>query len=232
MNRVISKLLAVLCLICGNALAEQVSVPHTFQSGTPAKADEVNANFSALVQALEGIKSLHLYQNNVHKGKSLLLNVMKLDTGFLAAPFKDSGSTNVYLLKNKADMLYQSTDCTGAAYLEKPVNKVDVHTGEEGYLFALNDMPNAYTMGLGNTGQTVTIRSEKIAKSRFECLQVDPWTCTEYPAGSCRPLAVSNQLTAYPIAINNPAATGVTTTSCVRDGSPAICLPNAQLVRE
>lgn len=232
MNRLISKLLAVLFLISGNALAEKTSVPHTFQSGTPAKAEEVNANFSALVKALEGIKSLHLYQNNVHKGKSLLLNVMKLDSGYLAAPFKESDSSNVYLLKNKADMLYQSTDCTGVAYLEKPVNKVDIHTGELGYLFALNDMPDAYTSGLANTGKIVTLRSERIAKSRFDCLQVEPWTCTEYPSGSCRPLTVSVQRTVYPIAINNPAATGVTTTSCVRDGSPAICLPNAQLVRE
>jgi hypothetical protein len=232
MNRLISKLLAVLFLISSNALAEQTSVPYTFQPGTPAKAGEVNANFSSLVQVLEGIKSLHLYQNNMHKGKSVLLNVMKLDSGYLAAPFTESGNSNVYLLKNKADMLYQSTDCTGAAYLKKPVNKVDIHTGELGYLFALNDMPDAYTSGLANTGQTVTLKSEKIAESRFECLQVAPYTCTQYPPGSCRPLTVPMQLTVYPIAINNPAATGVTTTSCVRDGSPAICLPNAQLVRE
>jgi len=51
--------LKYLCLIAlctlGNTAVAQVTVPHTFTSGTPARADEVNANFQALVNAINAL---------------------------------------------------------------------------------------------------------------------------------------------------------------------------------
>jgi hypothetical protein len=44
--------LLVLCA-CGEAALAQTTVPHTFTSGTPARATEVNANFQALATAID-----------------------------------------------------------------------------------------------------------------------------------------------------------------------------------
>ena len=39
--------------LCMNAWASDVSIPHTFTSGTPAVAAEVKANFSAVKTAVD-----------------------------------------------------------------------------------------------------------------------------------------------------------------------------------
>jgi hypothetical protein len=49
--RWICSFIAVL-IIAGTVSAQDVSVPHTFQAGTPARASEVNENFAALVDAI------------------------------------------------------------------------------------------------------------------------------------------------------------------------------------
>ena len=48
---------AVLLLSCGIALA-QTEVPHTFESGTPARAAEVNENFAALEQGIRQLEAV------------------------------------------------------------------------------------------------------------------------------------------------------------------------------
>ncbi len=51
--------LGLICLLTlgtlGNPAIAQVTVPHTFTSGTPAKASEVNAYFQALVTAINSV---------------------------------------------------------------------------------------------------------------------------------------------------------------------------------
>ena len=44
--------LALACLISQAALAADISVPNTFTSGTPAKAEEVNQNFNTVYSAV------------------------------------------------------------------------------------------------------------------------------------------------------------------------------------
>ena len=49
MNRIFTGTLALaVCLLGSNVAAQNVDVPNTFQAGTPARASEVNENFSAL----------------------------------------------------------------------------------------------------------------------------------------------------------------------------------------
>lgn len=46
---------AVLIALTGNSWADSLTTPNTFSSGTPAKADEVNANFAAVEKAVDDI---------------------------------------------------------------------------------------------------------------------------------------------------------------------------------
>ena len=48
---------ALALLICSSAAAGQISKPHTFSPGTPAKAEEVNADFDALYDQVNTIGS-------------------------------------------------------------------------------------------------------------------------------------------------------------------------------
>ncbi|MDH3421200.1 MAG: hypothetical protein OEM78_17155, partial [Gammaproteobacteria bacterium] len=53
MKRMIGTLVAAVGLSCAlTALGQQTTVPHTFEAGTPARASEVNDNFSALVDSI------------------------------------------------------------------------------------------------------------------------------------------------------------------------------------
>src|SRR3954454_13262447 len=49
------KMLAVLLLVCAGNSNAQVTVPFTFSAGSPARASEVNGNFQALVNAINGL---------------------------------------------------------------------------------------------------------------------------------------------------------------------------------
>ena len=48
-------LVVTLCVFLSAAVNAQVTVPNTFTAGTPAKASEVNANFQALVTAVNSL---------------------------------------------------------------------------------------------------------------------------------------------------------------------------------
>jgi len=49
------KMLAVLLLVCAGNSNAQVTVPFTFSAGSAARASEVNGNFQALVNAINGL---------------------------------------------------------------------------------------------------------------------------------------------------------------------------------
>lgn len=205
-------LIGISTLNAGQSKAEQVTLPHEFQPDTPARANEVNENLGALVQALANIKSLKLYQDGVEKGESVLLNILKLNTGYLALAQSNSGDTNIYLGQKDRQVLYATDNCTGAVYLNNPVFDLDLHTGEVGYLFGVKDFGESFTGGLSNSEQQITIESRLYETG---CVDLPP--------------TIQN---VYPVLVNNPATSGVTTVACLKKGEPAVCLPNAQLVRE
>jgi hypothetical protein len=55
--RVFNVVAAVIFALLGGAASAQVSVPNTFTAGTPARAADVNANFQALVTAVNTLSS-------------------------------------------------------------------------------------------------------------------------------------------------------------------------------
>ena len=116
--RALVRSLALISLVLtgglGHVAAEQASVPHEFRAGDPAKSSEVNENFGAILEAIGRITSLHLYQDGAHKARSVLLNVMLLDSGYGTAVFQAPGNPLVYLIQH-GDLgpWWTSTNCTG-----------------------------------------------------------------------------------------------------------------------
>jgi hypothetical protein len=61
------------------ALAQpSVTLPYTFSDGTPAKASEVNADFTALKEALPGVGYANIAANNVTIGPTTTITVGSL----------------------------------------------------------------------------------------------------------------------------------------------------------
>ena len=220
--------------------AEQASVPHEFRAGDPAKSSEVNENFGAILEAIGRITSLHLYQDGAHKGRSVLLNVMLLDSGYATLVFQEPGNPVVYLIEHGSlGAWYASNDCSGQGYVRDPVLEFDTGSGEQGYLVQFDSTPIAALVGLPNTRQGVNLQSA-ISNGGYPFYReiLDPefgyvvaWEYT--PAGECHTFdAPIFEQGAIPFSPNDPAITGIRTESCTRDGNAAICLPNAEIRRE
>lgn len=219
--------------------AEQASVPHEFRAGDPAKSSEVNENFGAILEAIGRITSLHLYQDGAHKARSVLLNVMLLDSGYGSAVFQEPGNPAVYLIEHGSlGAWYASSDCSGQGYVRDPVVEFDTGSGEQGYLVQLKRTPIAALVGLPNTRQGVNLQSA-ISNGGF---QFGGYTYDANgfflnyevtPAGECHTFdAPIFEQGAIPFSPNDPAITGIRTESCTRNGNAAICLPNAEIRRE
>jgi len=146
-------------LVISPALAEPASVPHTFNDGSPAVADEVNANFQSLLNVLGGMKRLYLYQNSVMVGSAVsavIVNVVKLNSSYLVMVDKPRGDSTIYLRSFFDDLYYESYDCSGATYTTETV-EVDMLVGEVGAVVAVGDQ--AYYQDFSDTPATPTVYS-------------------------------------------------------------------------
>ena len=227
------------CIFGGNVFAISITIPHEFQPGTPANANEVNENFGSLVQALSQIKTLNLYQNNAHKGKALLFNFILLNSGYLTAPYKFNTSSNIYLKNIEKDIFFAASDCTGQPYIETPL-ELDFHAGEVGILAGIRNQ--AYTMSLPSAGQTISVGS--YYSDGFTWYdETNNYQAVYEPAG-CHAISLYSKqyysaippAPLYSVQPNNSSITGVTTEACVKTTNgatePAICFNNAQLLLE
>ena len=157
-NRSIFLTALLLCIPAGAATAQETirgtqmtkdDLPNQISNNTPADANKVMENLGSILQALQGVTKLHLYQNGEHKGSSILANVMLLDTGYAALVWSEHGSDDVFLKGDDAkEIYYESNDCSGTAYIDKNVFKYNVHLGEKGYLLWFE---NPWS---GNVGKT------------------------------------------------------------------------------
>lgn len=122
--------ITALCLpfLAGVAVAAPVDlVPHTFQTGAPAKASEVNANFQSLKEAVEdnrdnisalGVGGLKVYANTQLIGYLLdggIAEVHTLNTRGYTLVLDWDGSFNRYYSHN---VYFANTNCQGATYVD------------------------------------------------------------------------------------------------------------------
>jgi hypothetical protein len=155
--------------------AEPADVPHTFTPNTPAKASEVNDNFSALKQALGKVKQFGLYQNNVKIGSSYLLNIISINnTGYLVAPVKEKQSANVYLTNALGNALYYSSNnCSGSAYIRgKSLDRLDLLGGEKGVVAPIGNA--IYSLNIEQTA-TTNLYVNSFAGSDGQCVDISAY---------------------------------------------------------
>lgn len=148
-------------LVISPAIAEPASVPHTFNDGSPAIADEVNANFQSILKVLGGMKRQHLYQNSALVGSAVIANVLKLNSSYLTIVEKPRGDSTIYLREFFDDLFYETYDCTGVAYTTETV-EIDLLIGEIGAVVAVGDQ--AYYQDFSVTAATPTVNSRQLKK--------------------------------------------------------------------
>jgi hypothetical protein len=218
-------------------------------------AADVNENLQALATAIQGIKSISLYQNNVKIGKSLLLTLIKLNSGYVTMVSKDHASANIYLKNGARDLFYASNNCTGTMYVPNTL-KTDLISGEMGVVTGAGDnaifvqipstpTANFWYNSLKHDGVCRDV-SAYVTPSQQDCID-NNWNAflrvKEVDMGGyydCQWLAWSGRGTeeeilahAYPVQLNNPAVTGISTTACVNgEGKTAVCVTNGELRSE
>lgn len=129
-------LLAGSSLLIAGAAADQITVPNVFQQGTPAIADQVNANFNALVIESNAqdnrIQAVETSQANVIMDRlsPLVIDNTQSPIGTFhgyydgslmhAVVMTGSGYNVIVNLLNgkvrRSSLLYASNDCSGQAY--------------------------------------------------------------------------------------------------------------------
>ena len=245
------KVLALCAVVAASpTMAEPADVPNIFLDGSPAVAEEVNANFQAIVNVLGGIKRQHLYQNSTQVGSAFLANIMLLNSGYLTAVEKFHSDTNIYLTELLNVRYHVSGNCTGIAYTDKTI-KHDLGLGEVGIVAAVAGQ--AYYQTFPATAVSVELQSV------FEdgaCTGRDNFTpASTFQSGPCLSWPIKSQLVrdrtywceswdafvlyggllegpVYPLAPNGSAVTGIMTHDCSHESKPAVCLTNASIVTE
>jgi len=172
-----------------NASAGPVTIPNTFQSGQPALASEVNGNFAAVKDAVDA--------------NSALIPVVKDGTGQVLGTFLDFTTSsfgptykvlnyNNYILAinmsigalREETVFYLSSDCTGTPYFYQPQSLI-------------YDSFSLYYVPIGAT--------PLIAPTTNSYYDIFSSTCViETPS-------IWGAL--FPLTPNDPAVTGVSTTS-------------------
>jgi len=74
-RKVVMMLTSIMLGIAAMSYAGNITVPNTFTSGTAAKASEVNANFSALANAMPAVKSVLLSSATLTNSGAELQNI-------------------------------------------------------------------------------------------------------------------------------------------------------------
>lgn len=139
----ITKIILFIWLLAGQSvLAAPVTVPNTFSAGTPAKASEVNANFTALSNAVNNLPTPLMVYDSTGKvvgqyvyngnGSDSAVYIRSNNLGFLVGYtnplsvdhnwiglqdrlFTWDGSQSFSL-----NMYFKSPDCTGDVYFQSP----------------------------------------------------------------------------------------------------------------
>ncbi len=167
-NRGIFLTALLLCIPAGAATAQETirgtqmtedDLPNQLSNNTPADANKVMQNLGSILQSLQGVTKLHLYQNGEHKGSSILANVMLLDTGYAALVWSENGSDNVYLGGDNREVYYESQDCSGPAYTDSRIIKYKAHLGEKGYLLAFKNVKKAFVQSVSSSSTDFLMKS-------------------------------------------------------------------------
>lgn len=109
------KLLSTLVLTAATFAAQaQTSVPNTFTAGTPAKASEVNANFQALVTAINGLNTrVSKLEGKITSADMIgtyVLHRLQTELGTGRVAVYTSGPTTLKLEANGSALLSGSTE--------------------------------------------------------------------------------------------------------------------------
>jgi hypothetical protein len=130
--------LPLVLLICVQVIASEVTVPHNFNSGTPAVAEEVNANFNAVKTAVD---------DNDGRIESLAASIVALQSRVeaLDARVADQIST-IAVLQSRLD----DVETSGVMALS-PYILVDEITDERGPLVRLSGVNLQLVNGEGYT---------------------------------------------------------------------------------
>jgi hypothetical protein len=123
----------VLCLLCAILVAfatrasTTVSVPNRFVAGTPAKAEDVNANFAALVNGINNMVMPLLVEDSTGKVVGPYIPFCNPVAGCTTDLFEGvflRTSTESFVIQFSSGgpasggvLLYTTPDCTGTAYI-------------------------------------------------------------------------------------------------------------------
>lgn len=138
MNKLLSILFSSL-LITVVAYADPVTVPNTFSAGTPAKASEVNANFTALANAVNANAPLMVYDSTGKvvgsyfygsKGQPENFVLIKTPSISFALTFDYRSLGNDGYLSSffRDTAMYTTSNCTGTAYLYSNFGNAQLRT--------------------------------------------------------------------------------------------------------
>jgi len=203
------------------AVAEPLTTPHTFTSGTPALASEVNENFQAHQNAINEISnhlnnaqfSPFLYVNGVKLGVLVYGDsLFKLNSGYmckvrstegygLGSPYVTEGGYKPVVLDDLLSYQYfESTNCSGQRYITDRITL----SFDGGFSAAV-----AQPSFLSN-GRIFKIYSAPAVTSVFysDKLQVTK-TMLSVLAGRDTCTQINATLPAYAIYPNNPFITGI-----------------------
>ena len=186
----IKRKVAVAALLASTTAHAELSIPHTFVAGEPAKAVEVNENFSAIVEAANSVRVLKVSDEDGEVGqllsssgdavtvvtdKSYVLTI-RYESDITPARYVVEGALN----GDSDSLYYESADCTGTAY-RRPF--------AAGSVFSLSDSAQEIYF-IDNQA----VATEITALSRMR--------------SSCTMLSASEQIRGFPISENDESVTG------------------------